>query len=266
MNDIRVPNFGSFENALATMMAEQVLGRIEGNDWEEHFDGDEVREKVMQWIETSLDFIRETLTAHLNEYSHQTGTECTTSVYMPRFYGNPEVDPPTWAITARNKLTGATRDLLRTIKATITFRLLRPSTHIAFKLASVNLVLSEVPAVDTADDWDEDIEDAIVPTGPEGLEPEDDSYAEAFDEAKKRPDVTKDWVRYYTLKDDVFVPGITRVYTTVDLYYNLSRHDPVGEMARTLFGLDGIDLDEIEMEGQITIRTDDRKARVVHGT
>ena len=261
LNRVKIPNFGSFENALTELVGRRTLGRLAGHGAEviSQFDEHEIRIKLLDWIVQIIKTCHEELNYALERVNLLNTTERCISFNMPKFgFGASGITMP------EDLDDEIAYDLLRPIVIRITFRLVRPTEHHAFKLVTVNLVMEEGdPSVECANDLGEDIK----PANDDDFQPEDDADDEDdFDQVKAREDVPSGWVRYYTLHEDKFVPGKTRVYTNVDLVHNLTRHDAVGEMARILFGLDHVSIDDVDIEGQITVRTHEEGAKVVQGT
>lgn len=259
---VKIPNFSPFENALAGLIGRITVSRIENNGLSDYFDKNEVHKRLLDWTMEIMRACHHSLGHHLTANVNVTATEFVTRYVMPRFgYTALEINP-TAALPIEILRNSVWNDMERVLCCEITFRLVRPTTHHAFKLVTVNLVMEE-------------LREDLPPTSPLNLaihpvavdeEPEDIPDDEEFDELKPREDVAEDWVRYYTLQDDRFVPGKTRVHTAVDLVHNLTRHDEIGEMARILFGLSHVDINDVDIEGQITVRTKEKGAIVVQGT
>lgn len=254
---VKIPHFGGFENALADLFLRHTLARIRGHDVEHLFDRGLLETKLTAWISGVILPLRECLNEHVDQHNQMTATEYVTSYLLPQFSNAPhtrKLSPANPECLSDDVL----EDLLRPLIFRLTFRLVRPTTHHAYKLVTVNGILEECHTDSVAD----------TSTDPIPFEGDDEDFPDStqFDSVKARPVSPPDWCRHYTLVDDLFERGQTRVLTNEDLVHNLTRQDMVGDMTRTLFGLEGISIDEIDLEGQITIRTKEAGIQVAIGT
>ena len=259
---VKIPHFGGFENALADLFLRHTLARIRGHDVEHLFDRGLLETKLTAWISGVILSLHANLNRHVAKYKLVTATELVTSYLLPQF-STSEHDSKISPVNPTCLTDEVVNDLLRPLVFRITFRLIRPTTHHAYKMVTVNGILEEC--------HDESVPGSSVMNGATHPIPfighaVDIPGAADFDQLRPRQDLTPGWCRHYTLVDDLFERGQTRVLTNEDLVYNLTRQDIIGDMTRTLFGLEGVSIDEIDLEGQITIRTQEAGIQVAIGT
>lgn len=255
---LKIPNFGDLENALSTLFLQHTLSRIKTLEVEDCFRRDWLELRLTQWITAVLTRLREELEEHVEQYVRLTATEYVTSFVLPMFHhelSSACLFPQHGKLAADGY---EMRELTRPLVFQMTLRLVRPTEYHAYRLVTVNGILEEVSQMSVWD-FSANVENLVKPWSDDREDDDEDNDA-------PRPDVAQSWCRHYTLVGDHFEKGTTRVLTDVDLIHNLTRQDIVGEMSRTLFGLENVSIDDIDFSGEIRIRTYEKESQVVNGT